>query len=166
MDRATIEEPDVLKEEKGEKKEDHQEALEERETALDPKPKEETKSSSSPGTTAVKRREDDPNYKENDPASYTLTKEMAIAAATDNFGTRGAVVVTWANYHYKDFVMNWVEHLQETGCKTFLVGKNKKTSSFFLSFFKKIKFLLSLGFNHRIHSSSHIFFSLCYRCYG
>lgn len=82
-------------------------------------------STSSPGTTAVQSREDALNYKEAATTSYALTKEMAIAAATNHEGTQGAVVVTWANYHYKDFVMNWVEHLKETGCDTFLVGENK-----------------------------------------
>ena len=33
------------------------------------------------------------------------------------------VVVTWANYHYRDFVMNWVEHLRATGCTAFIVGE-------------------------------------------
>jgi hypothetical protein len=51
---------------------------------------------------------------------------MAIKAATDSMGTLGAVVVTWANFHYKDFVMNWVMHLQATGCNTYLVGKKER----------------------------------------
>jgi hypothetical protein len=34
------------------------------------------------------------------------------------------VVVTWANYHYRDFVMNWVEHLRATGCTAFIVGEH------------------------------------------
>ena len=78
-------------------------------------------STTAPGTTAVQRPEEDPVATEN--AKYMLTKEMAINAAIDNMGTRGAVVVTWANYHYKSFVMNWVEHLKATGCVTYLVGK-------------------------------------------
>jgi len=32
------------------------------------------------------------------------------------------VAVTMANYHYRDFVMNWVEHLRATGCNAFIVG--------------------------------------------
>lgn len=39
-----------------------------------------------------------------------------------NDGKLAPVVVTWANYHYLDFVLNWVHHIQATGCKTFLVG--------------------------------------------
>jgi len=35
----------------------------------------------------------------------------------------GVIVVTWANYHYLDFVQNWVYHLKEVaGCNSFLVG--------------------------------------------
>ena len=33
------------------------------------------------------------------------------------------VLVTWANYHYRDFVINWVEHLQAVGCNAFIVGE-------------------------------------------
>ena len=25
------------------------------------------------------------------------------------------VVVTWANYHYRDFALNWAEHLEAAG---------------------------------------------------
>lgn len=32
------------------------------------------------------------------------------------------VLVTWANFHYRDFVMNWVEHLRAVGCNAFIVG--------------------------------------------
>ena len=32
------------------------------------------------------------------------------------------VMVTWANLHYLDFVLNWVEHLQRAGVTSFLVG--------------------------------------------
>lgn len=32
------------------------------------------------------------------------------------------VVVTWANYHYKDFVLNWVHHIKASGCTAFIVG--------------------------------------------
>lgn len=59
---------------------------------------------------------------ENITTKYMLTREMALKAATAPDGSKGAVVVTWANFHYKDFVMNWIEHLQATGCKTYLVG--------------------------------------------
>lgn len=40
-------------------------------------------------------------------------------------GRSGIVVVTWANYHYRDFVLNWVEHLNFTGCRSFLVGERR-----------------------------------------
>ncbi|GAB4813810.1 hypothetical protein N2152v2_000856 [Parachlorella kessleri] len=48
---------------------------------------------------------------------HQLTKELVSEVSEDN-----TVLVTWANFHYKDFVMNWVEHVQATGCKSFLVG--------------------------------------------
>ena len=32
------------------------------------------------------------------------------------------IMVTWANFHYQDFVMNWVEHVKEVGVKSYLVG--------------------------------------------
>ena len=32
------------------------------------------------------------------------------------------VMVTWANLHYLDFVLNWVAHLQRADVSTFLVG--------------------------------------------
>ena len=31
-------------------------------------------------------------------------------------------MVTWANLHYLDFVLNWVEHVRMCGVKSFLVG--------------------------------------------
>ena len=58
-------------------------------------------------------------------AKHRLTKEAAEKAATTSDGIRVPVVVTWANFHYKEFVMNWVDHLQATGCTNFLVGKIK-----------------------------------------
>ena len=39
------------------------------------------------------------------------------------------VVVTWANWHYRDFVMNWVEHLRDTGCTGFIVGAYTQAGS-------------------------------------
>lgn len=54
---------------------------------------------------------------------YILTKEMAQnAARMGSEAGEGPVVVTWANYHYLDFVLNWVHHIELTGCKSFLVG--------------------------------------------
>lgn len=44
-------------------------------------------------------------------------RELVAKVAQDNM-----VVVTWANYHFRDFVMNWVEHLRATGCTAFIVG--------------------------------------------
>ena len=34
----------------------------------------------------------------------------------------GPVMVTWANLHYLDFVLNWVDHVRACGIKSFLVG--------------------------------------------
>ena len=56
-----------------------------------------------------------------------LTKELIETVAkrgssASNDEKLAPVVVTWANYHYLDFVLNWVHHIQATGCKTFLVG--------------------------------------------
>ena len=31
-------------------------------------------------------------------------------------------MVTWANLHYLDFVLNWVDHVRACGIKAFLVG--------------------------------------------
>ena len=31
-------------------------------------------------------------------------------------------MVTWANFHYQDFVMNWVEHVKGVGVKSYLVS--------------------------------------------
>ena len=71
-----------------------------------------------------KKKEDEGKEVEVDlAAENALTKEMALKAATNEDGEVGPVVVTWANYHYRDFVMNWVHHLQATGCKNILIGK-------------------------------------------
>jgi arabinosyltransferase len=99
-------------------------------TAVEKETKSSSTSTSAAGTTAVQRRDNDSEKVES--AKYALTKEMAIEASTDRLGTRGAVVVTWANFHYKDFVMNWVEHLKETGCTTFLVGENRLGINFLI----------------------------------
>lgn len=34
----------------------------------------------------------------------------------------GYVMVTWANDHYFDFVFNWVQHVEELGISSFVVG--------------------------------------------
>ena len=34
----------------------------------------------------------------------------------------GPVLVTWANLHYLDFVLNWVAHVRALGIRSYLVG--------------------------------------------
>ena len=34
----------------------------------------------------------------------------------------GLIVVTWANFHYLDFTMNWVRHVQAANISAYLVG--------------------------------------------
>ncbi|KAL4439682.1 hypothetical protein ABPG75_002683 [Micractinium tetrahymenae] len=48
---------------------------------------------------------------------FALTRDMVARVAHNN-----TVLVTWANFHYRDFVMNWVEHLRKVGCHAFIVG--------------------------------------------
>lgn len=31
-------------------------------------------------------------------------------------------MVTWANFHYLDFTMNWVQHVKSAGISAYLVG--------------------------------------------
>lgn len=54
--------------------------------------------------------------------AYDLTRERAVKAARQADGTLAPVVVTWANFHYLDFALNWVHHMKKTGCTTYLVG--------------------------------------------
>lgn len=49
---------------------------------------------------------------------FNLTRE-AVACVADE---HGVVLVTWANWHYYDFVSNWVYHLREAKVRNFLVG--------------------------------------------
>jgi hypothetical protein len=35
---------------------------------------------------------------------------------------QGPVLVTWANLHYLDFVLNWVAHVRALGVRAYLVG--------------------------------------------
>lgn len=35
---------------------------------------------------------------------------------------QGTVIVTWANHHYLDFVLNWVHHLRQLDLHCWLVG--------------------------------------------
>jgi hypothetical protein len=44
------------------------------------------------------------------PVYPKLTKELAHAHAKD-----GMILVTWSNYHFIDFVDNWIAHLQDAG---------------------------------------------------
>jgi arabinosyltransferase len=54
-----------------------------------------------------------------DPESCQLParREMVARVAVDN-----TVMVTWANLHYLDFVINWVEHVRGLGITSYLVG--------------------------------------------
>ncbi|EFN51848.1 hypothetical protein CHLNCDRAFT_37217 [Chlorella variabilis] len=52
-----------------------------------------------------------------DSRPHALTRDLVGKVAKDN-----TIMVTWANWHYHDFVMNWVEHLQAAGCDAFIVG--------------------------------------------
>lgn len=45
-----------------------------------------------------------------------ICREMILAVAPE-----GPVMVTWANFHYLDFVLNWVAHVDALGIKP-LVG--------------------------------------------
>ncbi|GAX79191.1 hypothetical protein CEUSTIGMA_g6631.t1 [Chlamydomonas eustigma] len=48
---------------------------------------------------------------------YKPTKEMVQSIQQDGF-----LVVTWANWHYQDFVMTWVAHVQKVGITGYIVG--------------------------------------------
>eukprot|EP00884_Botryococcus_braunii_P011901 jgi/Botrbrau1/20711/Bobra.0058s0040.1 len=51
------------------------------------------------------------------PADYKLDKSLVEKVAQDN-----TVMVTWANLHYLDFVLNWVAHVRGVGIHSYLVG--------------------------------------------
>jgi hypothetical protein len=34
----------------------------------------------------------------------------------------GIIIVTWANFHFFDFVLNWVHHMEQHGISNYLVG--------------------------------------------
>lgn len=34
----------------------------------------------------------------------------------------GLIMVTWANFHYLDFTMNWVQHVRAANISAYLVG--------------------------------------------
>ena len=48
-----------------------------------------------------------------------LCRREAVKCLLDDHNT---IMVTWANFHYQDFVMNWVEHVKEVGVKSYLVS--------------------------------------------
>eukprot|EP00192_Tetraselmis_astigmatica_P008881 CAMPEP_0117652350 /NCGR_PEP_ID=MMETSP0804-20121206/2579_1 /TAXON_ID=1074897 /ORGANISM="Tetraselmis astigmatica, Strain CCMP880" /LENGTH=607 /DNA_ID=CAMNT_0005458389 /DNA_START=187 /DNA_END=2010 /DNA_ORIENTATION=+ len=50
-------------------------------------------------------------------APPALTKELAQSVAHEN-----VIIVTWANDHFADFVMNWVHHIKAHGISNYLVG--------------------------------------------
>ena len=43
-------------------------------------------------------------------------------ALVKSVAPHGPVMVTWANFHYLDFVLNWVEHMRQSRITSFLVG--------------------------------------------
>lgn len=46
-----------------------------------------------------------------------LSRELAQAHAHDN-----TIIVTWANFHFSDFALNWARHLAALGISHYLVG--------------------------------------------
>eukprot|EP00887_Chlorella_sp_A99_P003129 scaffold9.g3129.t1 len=46
-----------------------------------------------------------------------LTKQLAQKYAKNNI-----IIVTWANFHFSDFVVNWVKHVKSHGITNYLVG--------------------------------------------
>lgn len=34
----------------------------------------------------------------------------------------GMLVVTWANWHYQDFVRTWLKHVREVGITGYMIG--------------------------------------------
>ena len=46
-----------------------------------------------------------------------LSRELAHRHARD-----GIVIVTWANSHFHDFVLNWVHHMGVHGISNYMVG--------------------------------------------
>ena len=51
-------------------------------------------------------------------SSYFL-RRTAVSCLMDEHNT---IMVTWANFHYQDFVMNWVDHVRNVGVTAYLVG--------------------------------------------
>lgn len=58
-------------------------------------------------------KEEDPEKKE----FQMMTKDFLEKHTYNN-----RVIVTWANYHYLDFVKNWVYYMKKTGATNFVVG--------------------------------------------
>ena len=65
------------------------------------------------------------------PQHYVLHRHQISACANifdvyrelvKSVAPEGPVMVTWANLHYLDFVLNWVDHVRACGIKAFLVG--------------------------------------------
>lgn len=48
---------------------------------------------------------------------HKLTKKLIQKVASE-----GTVMVTWANFHYLDFTLNWVQHVQAANISAYLVG--------------------------------------------
>ena len=48
--------------------------------------------------------------------------KLVCRELVDRVAVNGTVIVTWANSHYLDFVMNWVHHLHLLGLGCYLVG--------------------------------------------
>ena len=48
-----------------------------------------------------------------------LVCRAAVSCLMDEHNT---IMVTWANFHYQDFVMNWVDHVRGVGVTAYLVG--------------------------------------------
>ncbi|KAA6425748.1 MAG: glycosyltransferase family 77 [Trebouxia sp. A1-2] len=48
---------------------------------------------------------------------HKLTKKLILKVASE-----GTVMVTWANFHYLDFTLNWVQHVQAANISAYLVG--------------------------------------------
>ena len=46
-------------------------------------------------------------------------RRAAVSCLTDEHNT---IIVTCANFQYRDFVMNWVEHVCGIGITAYLVG--------------------------------------------
>lgn len=48
---------------------------------------------------------------------FVYTRELVEPLLRDNY-----LLVTWANWHYRDFVNTWVYNLRKVGCENFVVG--------------------------------------------